>query len=86
MAPQGWGKYVGALEKNLIASGHHVTSVALGDSHSVLVTSEGDVLTWGWSDRGQLGTGDRTNQAKPVKLRQFIVGVDPVKGPRVEAR
>ena len=36
--------------------------IACGQSHTVALTSEGDVYTWGSNRHGQLGTGRTTNE------------------------
>ncbi len=39
-----------------------ITQISLGACHSLAITSEGGVFTWGWNEYGQLGDGTTTNQ------------------------
>ena len=47
--------------------------IAAGATHSIAVTSAGQVWTWGDNHLGQLGTGDTTNYASPVP----VTGLNP---------
>jgi alpha-tubulin suppressor-like RCC1 family protein len=53
-----------------LPAGTTVTAVEAGDSHSLALTSAGEVLAWGWNDFGQLGNGTNTsvNVPTPVSL------------------
>ena len=44
------------------------TGVACGDAHTAALQRDGSLWTWGWNDRGQLGTGlaDGTAHATPA--------------------
>ena len=46
----------------------HVIQIACGQDHTVALTSEGDVYTWGSNNFGQLGTGRNTNEKSPTKI------------------
>lgn len=48
--------------------------IAAGGGHCVVTTASGQVLTWGFNDRGQLGHGDTAASATP----RPIAGVDNV--------
>eukprot|EP00826_Nyctotherus_ovalis_P010657 TRINITY_DN12798_c0_g1_i1.p1 TRINITY_DN12798_c0_g1~~TRINITY_DN12798_c0_g1_i1.p1 ORF type:complete len:922 (+),score=221.87 TRINITY_DN12798_c0_g1_i1:94-2859(+) len=53
-----------------------VKSASCGTRHTAMVTSEGDVFVCGANDAGQLGTGTRETQLRPVKvsaLRDSVV-------------
>ncbi|MQY14334.1 hypothetical protein SRB5_44980 [Streptomyces sp. RB5] len=50
-----------------LPSGTVVTGIAGGSSHSLAVTSTGDVLTWGYNLYGQLGDDSTANQFLPVQ-------------------
>ena len=42
--------------------------MAAGDVHSMVLTADGQVLTFGWSYHGQLGHGDEENQFVPKRI------------------
>ena len=43
----------------------HVCTVATSEVHSLVVSDSGDVYSWGYCSRGQLGHGDYASQSKP---------------------
>ena len=47
---------------------HFIVDVHCGESHTVALTSEGDVYTWGGGSMGQLGLGDFLRQSLPIKV------------------
>ena len=49
-------------------TGTSITAVAAGFGHSLALTSTGVVYAWGANGKGQLGTGNTTGSAKPVKV------------------
>ncbi|MQL80080.1 hypothetical protein Taro_012535 [Colocasia esculenta] len=48
-----------------LLDGQRVVHIAAGAEHSVLVTENGAVMTWGWGEHGQLGLGDTLDQTSP---------------------
>ncbi|KAK1437774.1 hypothetical protein QVD17_03572 [Tagetes erecta] len=42
-----------------------VVGIASGSEHSVLITENGEVMTWGWGEHGQLGLGDTCDHTCP---------------------
>ena len=42
--------------------------MAVGDYHSLYVTSEGKLWAMGWNSYGQLGDGSTTDRAMPVQV------------------
>jgi len=50
-----------------------ITKVASGYSHTLLITSEYRIFTWGDNEFGQLGNGDTINQLTPVEITDQIV-------------
>ncbi len=64
----GWASALSTLQRSLHKDSRHLVSFAVGDSHSAALASDGEVYTWGWSDRGQLGHGDRANRDRPTPL------------------
>jgi alpha-tubulin suppressor-like RCC1 family protein len=51
-----------------LPSGITVTAIAGGQSHSLALTSTGQVLAWGSNSYGQLGNGSTTNSSTPVAV------------------
>ena len=46
-----------------------VVSIAVGSSHRLALSEDGEVWSWGdWNLDGQLGTGDKEARIKPVKV------------------
>ena len=43
--------------------------VACGGHHTVAVSSEGEVYSWGWGNEGQLGNGSQYDQLTPTIVR-----------------
>ncbi|XP_067113934.1 RCC1 and BTB domain-containing protein 1-like isoform X1 [Osmerus mordax] len=48
--------------------GSCVQQIASGYSHSLALTDEGLLYTWGANTYGQLGTGNKSNQLSPVQI------------------
>ncbi|MDQ3630674.1 MAG: DUF1963 domain-containing protein [Actinomycetota bacterium] len=42
-----------------------IRAVAAGNQHSLALTDDGSVLSWGWNFHGALGTGSRENRRRP---------------------
>ncbi|MGH3486637.1 MAG: RCC1 domain-containing protein [Actinopolymorphaceae bacterium] len=57
--------------------GDTVTAVAGGFLHSLALTSDGDVLSWGSNATGQLGDGTTIDRLVPVEVH-LPVGVDAI--------
>lgn len=51
-----------------IPAGTRVTAIAAGAWHSLALTAAGAVLAWGYNSDGELGDGNTTNSAVPVKV------------------
>ena len=45
-----------------------IEQVAAGDYHSLVVSSDGNVFSFGWGGRGRLGHGDFDTQNRPLKI------------------
>lgn len=57
------------------ASGETITQVAAGNHHSAVVTSLGEVYTFGFNFYGQLGDGSTLNKGTPTNITgQFTLG------------
>ncbi|XP_023542275.1 ultraviolet-B receptor UVR8 isoform X1 [Cucurbita pepo subsp. pepo] len=54
--------------------GIKILDIAAGAEHSVVVTEDGAVKTWGWGEHGQLGLGDTCDHTNPqtVTLRHKL--------------
>jgi alpha-tubulin suppressor-like RCC1 family protein len=51
-----------------------VAQVVCGSEHVVALTEEGEVLSWGWNEHGNLGTGDVKDRFFPQRLEAFECG------------
>ncbi|XP_027914148.1 ultraviolet-B receptor UVR8 isoform X2 [Vigna unguiculata] len=56
------------VEKVPGLEGMKITDIATGAEHSVIVTDNGEIRTWGWGEHGQLGLGDTRDQISPVTV------------------
>ena len=70
---QQWPKRVAVLAKE------RIVSVAAGTFHSLALTAEGTLFSFGWGQYGQLGHGDATDQLQPKRVlalaKEKVVGV-----------
>ncbi|KYN03844.1 RCC1 and BTB domain-containing protein 1 [Cyphomyrmex costatus] len=46
-----------------------IVKVACGYAHTLALTDEGNLYTWGLNEDGQLGIGNTTNSSKPVMVK-----------------
>ncbi|XP_024193985.1 ultraviolet-B receptor UVR8 isoform X1 [Rosa chinensis] len=53
---------VPGLEEN------RIMDIAAGAEHSVIVTDDGEIKTWGWGEHGQLGLGNTCDQTTPQEV------------------
>lgn len=60
-------------EPLLSLSGLHAISISCGGKHSAMVTSTGDIYTWGWNSSGQLGHGDMTDRRTPLVVKSLAL-------------
>jgi len=52
-------------------AGQRVVAVLAGDHHSLALTADGAVWSWGWGELGKLGHGDQQDQLLPKKVEAF---------------
>ena len=57
-----------------VLEGALVVMVAGWGFHSAASTSEGEVMTWGYGEYGQLGHGDEEDITRPAKLGREVFG------------
>lgn len=57
---------VGFVEGDLLSK--KIVSVACGDNHTVCVTEEGEVYSWGFGKKGALGHGSTESVSQPKKV------------------
>ncbi|MCX7985067.1 MAG: T9SS type A sorting domain-containing protein, partial [Bacteroidetes bacterium] len=51
--------------------GKKVVQIATGNEHSMVLTSDGKIITWGKNDSGQLGIGTKDNSLLPIEIPNF---------------
>ncbi len=56
---------------SLITTLDDVVSITCGYEHSVALTSEGAIYTWGHGEGGLLGHGDQDSQGVPKMVDEF---------------
>ena len=69
--PQGWMASYEAFLKKLTDTRRRPQALSLGSHHSIGLDTVGDIYTWGWGDRGQLGHGAFSNKSKPLKINSL---------------
>jgi len=52
-------------------AGRRVIAVSAGGAHSLVITTDGSVWSWGYGGQGRLGHGDRQRQLLPKKIEAF---------------
>ena len=52
-------------------AGQRVVAVSAGAAHSLGLTADGSVWSWGYGGEGRLGHGDEQNQLLPKKIQAF---------------
>ena len=52
-------------------TGRRVVAVSAGEDHSLALTADGAVWSWGAGEDGRLGHGDQQNQLLPKKVEAF---------------
>jgi len=66
-----------------VPAGTTVTAITAGSFHSLALTSDGHVLSWGFNGAGELGDGSTTSSDVPVQvtipgnLKATAVGAGP---------
>ena len=61
--PQEWQELVTSNFDN-----KRVVDFACGQVHTLALTEQGEVYSWGYNIYGQLGNGSQTSQTNPVKI------------------
>lgn len=56
------------------ASQSNIKAVRSGDFHSLAVTISGEVWTWGYNNKGQLGNGNNQDSDIPVRVEGVLSG------------
>ena len=51
-----------------VSGGAAYRTISAGDNHSCGITSDNDLLCWGWNTHGQVGDGTTTDRSKPVSV------------------
>ncbi|RAL38009.1 hypothetical protein DM860_000703 [Cuscuta australis] len=50
---------------------HKIIKIAAGESHTLALTGDGSVYSWGRGMFGRLGTGSESDQTFPVRVEFF---------------
>nr|CAG4717260.1 unnamed protein product [Naegleria fowleri] len=56
----------------ICTNGFKVTTIACGHWHSAIVSNDGQLLTFGRGEDGQLGFGDKSNRATPTRVKGVL--------------
>ena len=51
-----------------VAGVSNIVAIAAGPLHSLALRDDGRVWAWGFNDKGQLGDGTTTDQARPIQV------------------
>jgi alpha-tubulin suppressor-like RCC1 family protein len=55
-----------------------VATIALGDSHTCALTTDGGVKCWGWNVHGELGDGSTIDSLNPIDVSSLTSGVSAI--------
>ncbi|MCX6875988.1 MAG: cadherin-like beta sandwich domain-containing protein [Verrucomicrobia bacterium] len=58
------------VDRSGVLAGRTVTGIGAGNSHGMVLCSDGKVAAWGYNSIGQLGNNSTTNSSVPVLLTQ----------------
>ncbi|MCD8157816.1 MAG: hypothetical protein LUD77_02665, partial [Clostridiales bacterium] len=53
----------------------NVTAISAGGMHSMALTADGNLYTWGGNYAGQLGTGNHTDLSIPKKVKSLVIAI-----------
>ncbi|GAA6094637.1 probable E3 ubiquitin-protein ligase HERC3 isoform X2 [Tachysurus ichikawai] len=56
-------------------SSRHIVQVACGNYHSIALTQDGQLFTWGQNLSGQLGLGNKSQSFHPPQLLESLCGI-----------
>jgi len=62
------GHWQNAPKRQTALDGLDVISVACGDGHSLVLTADGTIYSWGWNEDGQLGLGTVKYAFTPTRV------------------
>ena len=65
---------IGAIVKSpqKIIFPQKIIEISCGDYHSMALSLDGKIYSWGYNNRGQLGLGSNANQNFPQKIHQIV--------------
>jgi len=71
----GHGVQTHQLVPRLVAGLHHETmvKVACGGAHTLALSQQGAVYSWGRGSNGRLGHGDETSRLVPTLIGMFLL-------------
>ena len=62
------GNWQNTPKRQTALDGLDVVSVAAGDAHTLVLTADGVIYSWGWNEDGQLGLGTTKYALKPTRV------------------
>ncbi|XP_034230431.1 secretion-regulating guanine nucleotide exchange factor [Thrips palmi] len=60
---------VATWDPSILRMDEKLRQVAVGSEHNVVLTEKRDILSWGWNEHGNCGTGAQENVLKPSIVR-----------------
>jgi alpha-tubulin suppressor-like RCC1 family protein len=55
-----------------VLSGKTITEINCSGYHSLVLTSDGNLYSWGWNNNGQLGDGSNADRTVPVAVKKVV--------------
>ncbi|CAJ0839855.1 4772_t:CDS:1 [Entrophospora sp. SA101] len=55
----------------ILPKGFKVKTIECGSEHSLVLSIDGQCISWGWNEHGNCGVGNNNDQWSPVKLIKF---------------
>ncbi|KAJ5070272.1 claret isoform a [Anaeramoeba ignava] len=56
------------IKSSLFENDDNILDFSIGNAHTLILTSKGKLIGFGWNEYGQLGTGDTKKQSIPIQI------------------